>query len=221
MWVWFIVVQLWRTHCLHCTGKNSEKILWKCSQNLSFSLKYVKISNFSLKSADYQPIWKKILLLFTNFGEKDKFWEKCSHLFSKCAYSNWTQSNTWQLKHSHSTGCNKYNALSVSEEWSYLLWKSIFPKEFIRQLHCLNGVVPLMLASFLNIDFQRRYDNFSETPDSLFLLHHVQQPKSTHCECHHVCGYTEGRTYGEGAHKEQSLCKAQATYVPPISKNSL
>ena len=97
---------------------------------------------------------------------------------------------TWQIKHSHSTRCNKHNCTSVSEEWSYLLWKSIFSKEFLHQLHQLDGAVSLMLVSVLNIDFQRIYDNFSETPDSLFLLHSVQQPKSTHWQhvysSHHI-----------------------------------
>ena len=64
-------------------GTNTRKKSENISQNLSLSPKFVKMSNFFLKTADYRPIWEKKLLIFTNFGEKDKFWEIFSHYFSQ------------------------------------------------------------------------------------------------------------------------------------------
>ena len=69
MWMLFIVVKLWRTRHLHYSptaesslGKIAKKYCENFSQNLSFSPKFVKFATFFSNR-----------LIFTNFGEKDKF----------------------------------------------------------------------------------------------------------------------------------------------------
>jgi len=69
-----------------------------------------------------------------------------------------------------------------------------------------------MLASVLNIDFQRIYDNFSETPDSLFLLHSVQQPKSTHWQ-HATCVDILSEEYMERGVAQKAV-PVQSTSIP-------
>ena len=57
------------------------------------------------------------------------------------------------------TECKKNYCTGVSEIASYLLWKSIFFKD------STSPAVPLVVEFLENIDFQRRYDAFSETQE--------------------------------------------------------
>ena len=173
------------------------------SQNLYFSPKFVKISRFEKKK------WQILRSL-----EKKTNFEKNYHNIFSLFFPVKTRlcASFTTINNIHITRCNKHNCASVSEEWSYLLWKSIFSKEFLHQLHQLDGAVSLMLASVLNIDFQRIYDNFSETPDSLFLLHSVQQPKSTHWQ-HATCVDILSEEYMERGVAQKAV-PVQSTSIP-------
>ena len=93
MWMLFIVVKLWRTRRLHYSrtaesslGKIARKYCENFSQNLSFSPKFVKFATFFSNR-----------LIFTNFGEKDKFWEKIFSPFFTVLWQSHYSSTCWEV----------------------------------------------------------------------------------------------------------------------------